>query len=142
MKPKQTNKKRRWPRTVFFLVLALVCIGGAELLVCRWMDPALYARPTAPVRQWWGQASAFVGQAIEDVGRSLQDIRPPEPAEPDTVEDQSASEPAIAPTQPPADPAVTTLVEREGRQVLTGGVVDVIYVPAERARMGGQALWP
>ena len=127
MKPKQTNKKRRWPRTVFFLVLALVCIGGAELLVCRWMDPALYARLTAPVRQWWGQASAFVGQAIEDVGRSLQDIRPPEPAEPDTVEDQSASEPAIAPTQPPADPAVTTLVEREGRQVLTGGVVDVIY---------------
>ena len=44
------RKKKKFPFLISVLILAVLCVGGVELLVCSYQDPTLYARITAPVR--------------------------------------------------------------------------------------------
>ena len=112
----------RWKTAVLVALLALLCIGGAELVVCRFADPALYHRITAPVvRQ------------LRGLRASLTCLRPAPAATPSPApeaeppqERQYAGDPAIW-SQLSADPAVTRLEERDGREILTGGAVEVPY---------------
>ena len=46
---KRPKKKYRYVLGVF--LLALVCVAGVELAVCRVMEPALFQRITQPVVQ-------------------------------------------------------------------------------------------
>lgn len=111
----------RWKTVVLIAALALLCIGGAELVVCRFADPALYHRITAPVvRQFQGLRASLA---------SLRPAPAPTPsptAEPEPAERQYAGDPAIW-SQLSADPAVTRLEERDGREILTGGAVEIPY---------------
>lgn len=111
------RKRHRVLKTIAILLLALLCIGGAELLVCRFAAPALYDRITAPVVQ--------LAQNALDQGKSLaHKISPKEDTPPVS---QAISEPEEQEAPPAEDPKVTEFVTRQGQDVLTGGVVELVY---------------
>lgn len=114
------KKKRKWPKILGLFLLALICIGVVELMVCRVADPALYEKITAPARAWWGD----VRQSVNTLATQL--LPPPREEEP-AIEDQAVSEPELVAELPIADPDITRLEEREDGLWLTGGVVDVRY---------------
>lgn len=101
-------------------LLAVLCLGGAELLACRIADPALYHRITAPVRELAHSVSDHVSAFLESRKTAVET-----PA--GDLEDQSAAGPAIEEVFPAADPAVTELIERDGRRLLTGGSIEIVY---------------
>ena len=109
MKHMAAAKKRNIRRTA---LLALLCVAGMELLFCRFADPALFARLTAPVT-----AAAQASSAAWD---RLWDGR-------ETPDSQAATAPAIAEAPPAADPVITELSTQDGRDVLTGGTVTVVF---------------
>jgi len=101
--------------------LALLCIGGVELLVCRFAAPELFQRLTAPVAGLMQRVSDF-GEALHS---NLQELlsRPGE----DEMVNQLAGPPAIEEVPPAEESKVTEFVTRDGREYLTGGVVDLVY---------------
>lgn len=114
------------------MILAVVCIGGAELAVCRVMDPALYARITAPVRQAAHAVLEKGRTALDAAGAGVSELagrfHPEETAAPEEdLESQCAGAPSIVSDLPLADPAVTELVNRGGQKILTGGTVEIVY---------------
>ncbi len=139
------RKKKRFPLSVLILLLAVLCIGGVELLVCSYQDPALYMRVTAPVRagvqriaEACQSAWDYLGRTADRLGREaaaaadraaarLQELLTP--PEPEPEEDlQLVDDTEIAP--PPRSPAVytvTALESRDGREYLTGGTQEFIY---------------
>ena len=118
---KNPGKRHRVLKAVSLLILALVCIGGMELLVCRFAAPELYKKVTAPVAalvQRAADSGAQLKQALSSKDES-EDEEPPV--------DQRVSEPVDEEVPPAEDPTVTEFVTRQGREVLTGGVVDLVY---------------
>ena len=117
-KPK---KNRILFKILGLLALAVVCIGGVELLVCKYAAPDLYEKVTAPVEALVEQAvsagSQVAGQMAESLSRKEED--PPV--------DQKVSEPTDGEAPPAEDPAVTEFVTRQDREILTGGVVEMVY---------------
>lgn len=110
----------RWKTAVLITLLALLCIGGAELVACRFADPALYHRITAPVvRQFRGLRASLASLRPAPAPSPTPEAEPPQ-------ERQYAGDPAIW-ADLSADPAVTRLEERDGREILTGGAVEVPY---------------
>lgn len=153
MRPgKQPN---HWLRNVVLIaLLALLCVGGVELAACRHFAPEAYDRVTAPVRSaadaaadagkaalsaagqfcldTAAKAADLAGQGARAISRwasSLKEqaalaweelLSTPEP----TASHQTA--PPVS--RPPAtDPPLTQVMEQNGRQVLTGGAVPVVY---------------
>lgn len=133
---------------VLAALLALLCVGAAELTFCRYFEPELYERIVAPAR-YAATVAADTGQAgLNAAGRFLQnmgtaisdfavrtgrqaaafweDLTAPKmlPVLPTDTEPPVAS---AVPTVPPTPPPVTELLEVDGRQILTGGIVDVTY---------------
>lgn len=134
--------KKRWYTLPLILLLAVVCIGGTELAVCSHFEPELYHRITDPVYSAVRagiQRTADAGRAVWDgmcrttdaVALRLQETwdnltAPPEPEPEEDVQlvDQEA---VAAPPRPKASYAVTALVDREGREYLTGGTREIVY---------------
>ena len=85
------NRPHKRRNIILLVLLALLCIGGVELLVCRFAAPELFQRLTAPV--------AGLMQRVSDFGEALH---------------SNLSK-------------VTEFVTRDGREYLTGGVVDLVY---------------
>ena len=135
--------KKKWIILLAGL-LAAICIGGVELSASYFFAPEIYQQVTAPVRRFCRAAADLGGQAasalsaasvraVEEAARAAgeavrwwEDLTA-KPEEEDAVEDQAASDPVLSLDAPVLDPAITELVEREGREVLTGGVMPVIY---------------
>lgn len=113
----KSGKRHGVLKAVALLLLALACIGGVELLVCRYAAPELYEKVTAPV--------VALIQRVADRGAQLTQALSSEDEEPPV--DQKVSEPADQEAPPAEDPAVTEFVTRQGREILTGGVVDLVY---------------
>lgn len=140
------RKKKKFPFLLLVPVLAVLCIGGVELLVCSYQDPALYARITAPVRAGvqraaeagqsaWNYLSQtaddLVQQAAAAAGRASSRVRelltPPREEEP-VEEVQLLDDAKVAPPpRPRAVYTVTALEIRDGREYLTGGEHEFIY---------------
>lgn len=132
-------------------LLALLCIGGVELAACRHFAPATYDRIVAPARyvasvmvdtgkaalNAAGQFCLEVGRFCQSVGAGIAEqagraadawaeftapreiVQSPDRTPPPTEEPQS---------QPPATaPPITEVLEVDGRQILTGGSIDVVY---------------
>ena len=148
---KKGGKSRRTKRNIVLLtLLAVLCIGAAELTFCRYFEPELYERIVAPARYAatvvadTGRAGAnAVGQFFQSVGNAVSDFAvsvgkqatafwtdltapspkmlPVLPTTPDE------SEVTADPTVPSTPAPVTELLEVDGRQILTGGCVDVTY---------------
>ena len=117
---------KKGPGKKIFLVvcLALVCVAGAELLVCRFAAPDLFRQITAPVAAA-AERACSAGSALWE--SAVQHIPAPSHQEEETPEEQLAGDPALENTQPMEDPAITEFVRRDGREILTGGNVEIVY---------------
>ena len=135
-------------------LLAVLCVGAAELAACRYFEPELYERIVSPVRYaavvvadagraglnaagrffqsvgsaiadftvWTGEQAIALGEQAVALWEDLTAPKPtPEP--PEDTEPVATAAPILPPTPAP----VTELLEVGGRQILTGGVVDVTY---------------
>lgn len=143
-------KKRHTKLKIFGVVLlGVVCICTVELAVCRFADPALYARIMAPVERAlsraaqstadaagkaWDSLQEFAeesadaaGDALHSAGESIAAAFTPKEDEIDEDDAQVATAPAIFAELSYADPAVTKLDVREDGSVLTGGSVEIVY---------------
>lgn len=139
------RKKKKFPFLLLVLVLAVLCIGGVELLVCSYQDPALYARITAPVRagiqrvveagqSTWsylshaaGELSRSATEAADRAAARLQELLTPSAEEP-VEELQLLDDAEVAPPpRPQAVYTVTALEIRDGLEYLTGGEQEFIY---------------
>lgn len=150
-------KKPGHRTTILLLtLLAALCIGTAELFVCSRVDPALYESLVSPVRRTVHAAAVFCAESIHRAGeevkqtaseltqRTEEAIRrleekvrrfheelelawaqrnapPAEPSEP------SPEIPELPVSAPQEEKPLTELCTERGRDILTGGVVDVIY---------------
>lgn len=155
--PPEPKKRPPWVRYTAAILLALICVAGAELLACRLFEPALYQEIVEPVRQGarvvsqagqaaWagvcragsaladraGEAASALSQRAQAAGDSLRawmeelTAPPPEP-EAEPGEDSVLDQPEAPPPREILDPLISDLVQREGREILTGGGVDVVY---------------
>ena len=122
----------RFKKILAVCLLAVFCIGGAELAVCRVADPALYERTVGPARQaaagaWravsggaariWDAAAEAAAHAAQALGGS----------EENAPVDQEAAEPDEPSAAQIADPTITALEQRDGQEILTGGSREIVY---------------
>lgn len=155
--PRGGKKRARWPRYLAAALLALVCVGGAELAACRHFEPALYEAVMEPVRETAHRASQAAGRGLESLGRGASALArkagdaasalakragdavsaagealrarpsaPPE-AEVEPESDSVLAQPEVAPPKEILDPLITDILQREGREVLVGGGLDIFY---------------
>lgn len=117
-------KFRRWKKAFAILILAIICIGGVELAVCRMMDPILYYQITAPVRNTVTNAVSHLTAALDTLSPTETEAEPAQPLPPI---DQYASDPAIWADLSNADPSMTELLTQDDGELLTGGTVELIY---------------
>ena len=139
--------KRPGFKLVLIVLLAVLCIGAAELAACSHFAPETYERITAPARQaaaavadagragldavgrFCRDTAALAGRAVQNAARQVAAFweeltaPPPPPLEP---------EPELSPppedSLPPAtEPPLTEVLEADGKQLLTGGTVTVTY---------------
>ena len=59
------KKRTRWVRYIAVVLLAVVCIGGAELVACRVFEPVLYEELMEPVRKAAHWTVRTTGRALE-----------------------------------------------------------------------------
>lgn len=144
--------KRHTARSVVLaLLLAVLCVGAAELFVCRYEDPQTFARVTAPAVSaaeralgfLRAQASALAGEASAlraRAGETIDALLHPAPEfqalQAILAAGEAVGEAAEEAVKTAADPAVTELTELDGREVLTGGVPIVYYNQADGAWAG------
>ena len=156
MKP-GSHKKRN---ILLILLLAVLCIGGAELAACRFFAPELYQRLTAPVRAgvqtvssqavWLAQAvGENLRQELASLQQELASLRqrlepteePGEPADtpaPESPDNQLTGDPVLVMDAPVTDPSLTDLVMEDGREILTGGLVNIVYFNQTDEAWAGQ----
>lgn len=127
-----SKKKHRWKAALLVLLLATACLGSAELLACRFADPLLFHQITGPVRSGWEHFWGNTRSAALSFAASLKPSETPEPSEAsEELEDQYAGAPAIWQALSSADPSLTRLEFRDGREILTGGSREIIYFNQE-----------
>lgn len=130
-------KKKRGGKLLLFLLLALVCVGGMELIASYFFAPALFQAVTTPVKEAGAQAiqdfSAFLTRTT---GENRQDIAAwadhlaEEKAHRDELEAQKAqyAAEALLETQKAiADVSITTFRTEGEQTILTGGRVPLVY---------------
>ena len=167
---KKGGKTKHTKRDIVVLaLLAMLCIGGAELTFCRYFEPELYERIVSPVRyaavvvvdtgraglnatgRFLYDAGSAAGRFFQGVGKSIADfaVRTGEQA---TVLWENLTAPkAAAETEGPSelpevsgepvssvplptDTPLTELLVVGGKQILTGGSVDITYFCQHDAR--------
>lgn len=146
-------------------LLAVLCIGGVELAACRYFAPDTYERIVAPVRYAAGVAADAGMAALDSAGRFCVEVAD---AAMDTTaaaldwsgrqiaalgrqaaavwEDLTSGPPEIvleldeppASQVPATDPPVTQVMEADGKQLLTGGLRDVVYYCQSDEEWAGQ----
>lgn len=129
--------KKRHPLLAGFLLtlLAVVCVCGVELAVCRVEAPATYEKITAPVVSFardtrdravetWARARRKAEDGAEVlVDRLIALIPEKKPETPQVASDG----PAIVEALEFAEPTITEFQTEEGREILTGGGVLLRY---------------
>ena len=128
----------RFKKFIAVFLLAVMCIGGAELAACRTADPALYERIVAPVRRTaasaWTLASNGARAAYAAASEVAFRVRDKAASTVtgalrkggEELENQAVEEPEEVPA-PLADPTVTALEQREEGEILTGGNREIVY---------------
>lgn len=142
---------------VLAALLALLCVGIAELTACRYFAPETYERIVSPVRyaagvtvdagraaldaagQFCRDAAAAVGRFASETGAKAaalwESLTAPDP-HPEKYHPSGGDEPGIS---IPPTPAPITELRREGdRELLTGGVVDIVYYCQADQQWAGQ----
>ncbi len=113
------------------LLLAVLCVAGSMLMASRYFAPEFYGRVTAPVRAglaWTADlgrsaldhASSMVKQASDFLDQVFS-----APSEDDA---QVASGPSVDDVFiSVSDPSITSLTVVGGQEILTGGIMPVVY---------------
>lgn len=122
----EPKKHRKHLRTVGLVVLALACIAGVELAVCRFAEPELFHRITAPVVELAQDAWQQGRELIEGLQQAVAADSTPEREEEPLV-NQKIQEPVEEETDLVQDPKVTQFDHRGDQEVLTGGVIELVY---------------
>lgn len=102
------------------ILLAIVCIGGVELAVCRVMDPALFERIVAPVREQFEKGKAELSAVQERLWERIEAQEPPE-------EQLVSKYPLLSMDAPPTDERLTKLEQVGAEEHLTGGNYTIHY---------------
>lgn len=146
---KKPNHNKRTIALV--LLLAVLCIGGTELAACRYFAPDVYQQITEPVRrtaraaadacaeayhgaaaactQAYRGACAALNSAAQEAAQFWVQLTTPR-EEPDAGPDpdgQQISEPSTTPPPLVEDPKITELRMEDGKEILTGGIVNLVY---------------
>lgn len=122
--PRTSGPKKRKKRTgLLITILALVCILGMELAVCRVVAPSLFQRVTAPVQ---AAVHAVTTTAVAFSQNLSQWVHNALPEKQEAI-NQKASDPSIQIDLAPEDANVTAFAQQNGQEVLTGGTVPLIY---------------
>lgn len=122
------KKPKKYARTLGVILLGLVCVAGVELAVCRVMEPDLFQRVTQPVVQVahgvWQRGQNLtqkVQSAVENYQQEKQEQQETLPVS------QEIQEPQEDPAGLLQDPEITQFAFHQGQEVLTGGVVELVY---------------
>ena len=115
--------------------LTVICIGGAELAACRWLDPEIYHEITDPVVQAavsaWETGSQWVDDIKErtvDAVQEMKQAREQAIAAKQEIESQQAAEPEIEGGGITiTDPEVSDLLIQNSTELLTGGGIPIYY---------------
>lgn len=122
------KKPNKYLRTLGVILLALACVAGVELAVCRVMEPALFQRITQPVVQVahgvWGRGQALI-QKLQSAVETYQQEK--QEQQEDAPVSQEIQEPQEDPGSLLLDPEITCFASHQGQEVLTGGVVELVY---------------
>lgn len=150
---KKSDSPRRNRRTLLLAaVLALLCVGLAELAACAHFAPDLYRQITAPARRGAAAAAHLCARTASAASRASEDahrrvsrhvaaaeplaaalwssLTAPKEEEPPPEEQQDsqlAGDPELDSGAPAADPAVTELNVINGQEILTGGTIPIVY---------------
>ena len=156
------NPLRKRTAILLSILLALVCIGTVELIVCSYCDPALFDTITAPVVNAAKSTAGVVRNAVNATGQAVTDLcdriqaaiaeaeekRAAEKlqAELDAAaqteqiseiaDDQSSTPPLLNTSGAICDPSVTELKTVDGQQMLTGGPLKIVYYHQSDERWG------
>ena len=149
---KKNNGSRHLGRHIALAaLLALLCIGGVELAACRHFAPATYDRIVAPARyvasvmvdtgraalNAAGEFCLGVGRFCQSVGAGIAEqagraadawaefTAPKEIVQAPDRKPLASEEPQ--PSPPATAPPITEVLEVDGRQILTGGLLDTVY---------------
>lgn len=155
MRVKHDKDSKHLARNIaLVLLLAVLCIGGVELAACRHFAPETYDRIVAPARyavsvmvdtgkaaldaagqfcQAAGnKALELAGWATQQAGRAAQQAAAfwerltADPVEIlQVIKETPEPEPSFY--LPAGDPPLTEVLEADGKQILTGGTVDIVY---------------
>ena len=145
---KKGGKSKHTKRNIALAaLLAVLCIGAAELTFCRYFEPEVYERIVAPARYAAsvavdaGRAGlSAVGGFFQGIGKGIADFASwtgerattlwADLTAPKTTPEPEDTEPPVISTSPavPATPApLTEFLEVDGKEILTGGSVDITY---------------
>ena len=143
---KNGSSKYLGRRIVLAALLALLCIGGVELAACSYFAPETYNRIVAPVRyaaavtvdagrsalnaagQFCQGVAAQVSELAGRAADAWAEFTAPREIVPIARQTPpSTQEPQTEPSVSPTDPPLTELLEVDGRQILTGGSIDIVY---------------
>ena len=121
-----------WRWFLGLILLTALCIGGTELAVCRFADPVLYQQITSPIRRKAAdlrdETAALAAAAWDTLSYAREQMTEAlRRGEDVSLEDQAADSPVEAEVPPAADPAITSLKDRGGQEILTGGSREIIY---------------
>lgn len=137
-KYQKKKRKRKHPirNTLLVLFLLVLCVGGAELVACRFADPELYKRVTTPVVEAAADVRMAAAEKYDSARtwateqkQAWEDRKNAREAQ-EQIESQSAGDPLLPSVDgdiDPTDPTITRLIQRHGQETLTGGSVEVAY---------------
>lgn len=134
-----SRKKKRY--MVLAALLAVLCVGGVELGASYFFAPEVYQQITAPVWAFCRTAAEVSGQAVSSAAAAVSSAAAKtaagvsqwweeltaEPEVEENAEEQVASDPILSLDAPILDPAITEFTERDGFEILTGGIVPIVY---------------
>lgn len=131
-------RKRTW---ALLALLAVLCIGAAELTASYFYAPELFDRVTTPVVRTVKTCAAYVRDTYQDTKEALT-VAYLEAKEETSAYFQSLAEKMQSKEKPPsqvadeslyapnnevADPSVTELKTTERTDYLTGGIMELVY---------------
>lgn len=119
MRKKNSSGKKH--THIWIILLAVCCIGGTELAASYFFAPSLFAAVTTPVIEGASAAWTAIRETSDHVSQAISNL----------IDSWTAEPPLDAPIKETnasvSDPPTTQLKFENGRDILTGGVVDIEY---------------
>ena len=123
-------KKRKLFKRFGVICLAFVCIGGAELAACYWLDRVVFHKITDPAiraaNAVWEAGGTLLHGVKQKTLQMTQKIN--QLQEKADIESQRSGSPAVEGGGIAInDQTITELVIRDGSEILTGGSMPIYY---------------